>query len=226
MIISLHLPKTAGMSFRRSLQDYFGKSLVPHYDYPLNYPEYERCRNALQTAIKIAEHEGEPPKCIHGHFLPVTYLLLAVKRDLKFITWMRNPVDRAVSHYNFWVKVYDPELAPPLLKKMAEENWSLERFCLGEEFRNIYSQYLWGFPFERFDFIGIAESYDDDLAYFSREYLDDSLVSYSENVAEKKGGRYEIDADLRKRIEAHHSKDMELYEKALQLQKLRTQSGS
>jgi len=212
------------MSFSRSLQDHFGKMLFLDYDFPLMRPEYERCKHALLTGLKIAEQEGLHPECVHGHFLPVKYLLLSVKKELTFITWMRDPVERAISHYNYWIRSYDPETAPPPHKQVVEEGWSLERFCLGTEFQNIYSQYLWGFPFDNFDFIGIAEFYEEDLAYFSEKYLQGSLVTYTENVGGAKGKKYEIDAALRKRIEAHHDKDMAFYERAIRLRNKRLQT--
>ena len=41
-----------------------------------------------------------------------------------------------------------------------EKGWSLERFCLGPEVRNIYSQFLYGFLLEYFSFIGTTEFYE------------------------------------------------------------------
>ena len=32
-------------------------------------------------------------------------------------------------------------------------------FCEIERFQNTYAKYLWGFDFERFDFVGITENY-------------------------------------------------------------------
>jgi hypothetical protein len=132
---------------------------------------------------------------------------------------MRNPVDRAISHYNYWISTYNPDTASLPQKRVIEESWSLERFCLSSEFQNIYSQYLWGFPLEIFSFIGITEFFDDDLTHFSRQHLEGDLSSYSENVGAKKANKYDIDADLRKKIESHHSHDVSLYKRALQLRR-------
>ncbi len=32
---------------------------------------------------------------------------------------------------------------------MVEEEWTLERFCLEPELKNLYSQFLWGFPLKK-----------------------------------------------------------------------------
>ncbi len=73
---------------------------------------------------------------------------------------MRNPVERALPHYYFGRRSFDPDNAPPLHRKMMEKGWSLERFCLGPEVRNIYSQFLYGFLLEYFSFIGTTEFYE------------------------------------------------------------------
>ncbi len=72
------------------------------------------------------------------------------KRKLQFITWMRHPVDRIVSHYFFWKNNYSPD-CPLLHKRVIDENWTLEEFCLSEELQNIYTLFLWGFPLEYLD---------------------------------------------------------------------------
>ena len=215
IIISLHLPKTAGTSFSKALEGHFGTQLLKDYvDFPINTPVFERNRAALKAGIEIADRGLPGIKCVHGHFLPLKYLLLGDRQELRFITWMRNPVERLLSHYYFWKRTYDPQNTPRLLRQLHEENWSLERFCLGPELRNVYSQFFWGFPLERFDFIGITEFYDEDLSFFSRKYLDVHLEPYRENDGGN-NGQYQIGPGFRQQIEAYHAYDMSLYERAL-----------
>src|SRR6185369_2653285 len=183
MIISVHFAKTAGTSFSKSLQDHFGSSLQRDYDdFPINTPVYERNLNALQAGINNGSHDFGACQCIHGHFLPLKYLLLSTQRKVTYIAWMRDPVERLASHYYYLQKIYKPETAKPLDKRIAEENWSLQRFCLSSELQNYYTQFLWGFPLEQFDFIGIAEHYDEDFKYFTGAFLGIDLPLYRENV--------------------------------------------
>jgi hypothetical protein len=109
---------------------------------------------------------------------------------------------------------------------MLEENWSLERFCLGPELRNFYSQYLWGFSLELFDFIGITEEYEEDFRYFSEVFLGVDLPTYKINVGHKReaSSQHIIDSEFRHAIEAHHSKDMELYRRAVGI-RMKTRGG-
>lgn len=214
MLISVHLPKTAGKSFQAALRTRFGDSLIEDYGtLPMNTPGYERNRAAIEAGLRNADHDFAGVECIHGHFLPVKYLLMSVRRPVRFVTWMRDPVQRLLSNYHYWQRTYRPDASPTLHRRVVEEGWSLERFCLGEEMRNMYAQFLWGFPAENLDFIGITEFYDDDLAYFARRYLGVAVEPQRVNVG--RGAAYDVNEDLRARTEAFHERDVELYRRAL-----------
>lgn len=218
MIISLHLPKTAGASFAATLERRFKTSLLRDYaDVPLNTPQHERNISALQNSLSNAEKDFQGIECIHGHFLPIKYLLLSDRRPVTFITWMRNPVERAISHYYFWRRTFNPGSAAPLHRKMMDEDWSLERFCLGPEVRNAYCQFLYGFPLEYFSFIGITEFYDDDFAFFCQHFMGATFEIERLNVGEEGVNGYAIEKSLRNDIEQYHSKDMALYQRALEM---------
>ena len=218
MIISVHLPKTAGTSFGMALESHFGTSFLKDYaDFPINTPEFERNKAALQAALSNAEKDFTEVECIHGHFLPVKYLLMATKREVRFVTWMRNPVERIVSHYFFWRRAYDPETVPTLHRKVIEENWTLEQFCLSPLLKDLYGKFLWGFSIENFDFIGITEFYNEDFPYFSRRYLGVDLEIKRLNTGDRQGGEYRIDKTFRNQIEAFHERDMDLYRRACEI---------
>ena len=218
MIVSVHLPKTAGTSFAATLERNFGTALLWDYaDLPLNTPLYKRNKSALENCLSNAQRDFSGVKCIHGHFLPVKYLLLADRRPITFITWLRNPVERVLSHYHFWQRGSDPESAPPLHRKMIEEKWSLERFSLGPEVRNLYSQFLYGFPLEYFSFIGITEFYEEDFSFFVSHFMGSSLQPERLNVGSTAADGYQIAESLRNDIEQYHSKDMDLYRRALEM---------
>jgi hypothetical protein len=220
-LISLHLPKTAGSSFSKSLQDRFGNAFLADYDDAgISKPEYERNERALHSAIEIAKRGLGNVECVHGHFLPIKYLLLGTLEEVKFVTWMRDPVERMISHYNYWQRTYRLDTLPHH-KQAIEERWTLEQFCLSPRFRNIYCQYLWAFPFRRFDFIGITEHYENDLAYFSDHYLSGQLERHMLNTAATKTTKSSIDPLLLEKIEAYHKDDMDLYERALHLRQKR-----
>ena len=217
MIISVHFPKTAGSSFKASLIQHFDQKVLLDYDdFPINTPPFQRNRNVLNSGLENAVRDFEKVECIHGHFMPAKYLLLNTIKPLTFVTWMRHPVDRIVSHYYYWQRNYWPD-APPLHKRIVEEKWSLERFCLSNEMQNLYQQFLWGFPLNNFDFIGITEHYKEDFRYFVKTFLQKDVASYKENINENRKGNYPISKSFRNKIESFHKVDMELYNSALKL---------
>lgn len=219
------MPKTAGSSFAATLADYYGSKLLKDYsDFPINTPMYERNKAAIEASLSNAEKDFQNVECIHGHFLPVKYLLLSNKQKTTFVTWMRNPVERVLSHYYFWKRSCNLETAPPLHKKVIEEDWSVERFCLAPELKNLYSQFLFGFPLENFSFVGIAEFYDDDFEYFSRYYLNTIVKPQRINVGTEVG-RYPIEKSFRNEIEKFHLNDMKLYQMALDKRLTRRSGG-
>lgn len=223
MIVSLHLPKTAGTSFGAALQDHFGERLRRDYgDLPLNTPADVRNASALRASLDMDDGGLEGVACVHGHFLPVKYLLQAERRGARFVTWMRHPVDRLLSHYAFWRRHSPPSPSHALHWRMHAEDWSLEAFCLAPELRDVYAQFLWAFPLEYFDFVGITEHYEADFGHFSRHYLDGAAVPLRLNVGAA-GADLPAQAGpaLRQRIEDFHARDMALYRRALEQRALR-----
>jgi hypothetical protein len=136
---------------------------------------------------------------------------------------MRDPVERLASQYYFWRERCEaPKDGEVIHQRLLGEQWSLERFCLGPELRNVYTQYLWLFPLRRFGFIGITEHYAADFEYFSERFLGTMPTIHQENLnPDRQSGGYIEDPDLRARIERYHAKDMALYRRALALRAAR-----
>jgi hypothetical protein len=217
MLISLHLPKTAGESFYNSLRDHYGDRLLRDYDdKPINTPPCRRNLKAMTGAALSPFRPYRPYECIHGHFLPLKYRFIP---NAVFITWMRNPLERLASHYHWWFRSFDPETAPPLRRKVVRENWSLEQFCFAPEFRNFYSQFLWGFPLDAFSFIGITEYFQDDLAYFHRQFLNEDRFTVYEKKTNpvRPAESYFKDEGFRKEVMIYHSADLDIYRRALEM---------
>jgi len=221
-IVSLHMPKTAGTSFKMSLEAHFGERYRDDYgDLPISRPLQERLAQADSSGFALEQTGLGTVECVHGHFLPIKYRKLSEKQPLTFVTWLRDPATRILSHYNYWRESYDPLNSAPHHRRVIEEQWSVEKFCLSKEFRNIYSQYLWEFPLQNFAFVGISEHYREDLHYFSKSYLGTMIEPCCENVTPKGGSVSRVDKALLEKIRRFHAADCSLYEKALQLRSAR-----
>ena len=102
--------------------------------------------------------------------------------------------------------------------------WSLRRFCLAPELKNVYTEFLWGFPVDRLNFIGITEYYADDLRYFSQEILGNNLEAHTLNRRSGEGaaGSAGVLAPVeRSEIQNFHAADCALYRHALELRRFR-----
>ena len=122
MIISMHAPKSGGTSFKTILNQHFGKSLLEDYsDKPINQSTEKRNQDAEKhnsslNFLKKATYKLKGIQCIHGHFLPYKYHKFKTDKNVYFVTWLRDPVERLISHYYHWHRV-NPANPAPLLQK-------------------------------------------------------------------------------------------------------------
>lgn len=173
-ILFLHIPKSAGITLHDIL----------HREYP-----------ELKHKVIYAVKEGEQfqkswsvlrnrYKVIRGHFLFGMHDY--VKGDAKYITMLRNPVDRTISGYNF-IKVKTDH---PFYNAMKTNNYSLREFLEGKfvaNFDNIAVRFLSGnhhLPFGEINqshfenakknlmdskmVFGITERFDESVLLFKR----------------------------------------------------------
>lgn len=159
----MHTPKAGGTSFKELLENHYKSKFVGDYkDFPINktieqrHVEVKKSNRQFQFYKKFY-YDFKNIQCIHGHFLPYKYKSLVDKDNHKFVTWFRDPLERLASHYYYWYRSYNKNRSAPLHKKIVLEKWSFEKFAFSIEMRNFYHQFLWRFPVENFDFIGITE---------------------------------------------------------------------
>jgi hypothetical protein len=89
VLISVHLPKTAGSSFHHILRREYGdKMLLDYGDIPINTPREKRNAKALADAKANEKNDFGETKCIHGHFLPRKYLPLKKRCMTRFVVWL------------------------------------------------------------------------------------------------------------------------------------------
>src|SRR5215468_1975479 len=98
MIISCHIGKTAGTTFRRLLAGTFGDRLLLDYQdqVGLDTPEVRASRLAhLQSLRRDAAAIERSYQVIHGHFFADKYVGLF--RTCSVCAFFREPVERVVS---------------------------------------------------------------------------------------------------------------------------------
>lgn len=200
MIISVHIPKCAGTSFRHILQALHGEELWANY-------------GTIFTADQA--HSGLVPagtSCIHGHFLADAFDRLYPERNL--ITWVRNPVERVVSNYYHFLR--SPDLRDDCCRKLLERRLSLRQFAELDWMRNEATRYLAGKSPVEFAFVGIAENFTASLSVFARTFgwsCPPSAPRANANPA-RSGERYNLDQQDYAMIRELNLADLAWYEEA------------
>ena len=165
MIVSVHIPKTAGTSLGCGLRERFGDRLLDDYeDRPLSdSPEAEQHRRTSRAAVRasgadlIARYDA-----VHGHFIADKYA--ALPGDPRFCVILRDPVARAASHYRQWTALPNPVNA--MSAKVIEEDLDLAAFTALPGQASIYSLFLGAVPLDRFAVVGLTEAYEQTLKLF------------------------------------------------------------
>jgi hypothetical protein len=147
-LVSLHLPKAAGTSFRKTLEDNYGDKLI--FDY-------------FNSDVSKLDLSGV--SCVHGHLNVSKYY--NVNPNVKIITWLRNPLNRIISYYNYW-KSRPVNDGNDWHIKFKKESPSFMDFVRNFTFlRNELNIYLGGVNIDDLYFIGIVERYEQDVNVLS-----------------------------------------------------------
>lgn len=206
LIVSIHVPKTGGGSFRAVLEAYADGRLQRDYaDRPLAPAS---ARQRLVRAVSRPRLEPST-RVVHGHFIATKYWRRYP--DARFIAWFREPVERLASHYHYWKR--NPDLQHPVCRRLIDEDLSLEAFAALPEMRDVQSRLLGEVPVDALAFVGITEHYDDSLELFRRIFgLGLEPGADREHVnPERSGDRYQLDPGVRSLIAELNAADVQLY---------------
>jgi len=150
-IISVHAPKCAGTSFLRWLTTaYPSTPVLTDYD----TVSIDRSGESLPDGHRI----------VHGHFWATKYK--TVKNAFR-VTFLRHPVERAISHYFYWRSV--PLHGNPSHDLFLRENMDILTFATLPETEGLYrNNFFFDTDMDSFDFIGNTASLAEDVAGLER----------------------------------------------------------
>lgn len=214
-IVIVHLPKTGTTSIAHLFSDLLGKDAVQrvivenHQFYNRNKEDLFWTDPGLFKAVWrkwMKDHFDELDKAtvLWGHH-PVN-LWKEFFPDRLYITWMRNPVRRAISWF-YW----NQQLA----------NWNSPKNIPDFLKDGIYNdaQALWmDFDINNFDFVGLTEFMSEDITWLWQTLgLGKPAVMPAINV-QPYGYAHDVysDVSLLSKIEQHNVLDMELYKSVIE----------
>lgn len=150
-VISVHIPKTAGTSFRKTLEHVYGERLLSLYD-------------DIDEGFVIPKEID----IIHGHLISKDVLKLQASnpewQDAQLITWIREPVSRFVSNYFYLREVISEKIKSEkaLARRMIK---TLDEYLAQERECNRMNKYFDTglLNMGNVTFVGETEQYDQDL---------------------------------------------------------------
>lgn len=156
-IFFTHIPKTAGTSFRKGLEEYFGGEAIC-YDYGVSSPETTALITDDIYGKKdfwsfFSQLDGSLFSCVAGHVALLKYVDgIGVRNS---ITFLRNPVQRILSEYKHFVRINGYED-------------SFESFYRQPAFVNRQKKLISGVPLESIGFVGVTERYSECLEVINK----------------------------------------------------------
>jgi hypothetical protein len=210
MIFSIHIPKTAGTSFRRALEERYGSKLALYYG--VHDP---KTTDSLRVPReKLAEAAARLPEAgyevLHGHY-PLRFVAPLLKQPSAQVwTWLRDPVERTLSHFDFYRE--RPLELTTLARRVKAGEVDLETFSDLNGMRDLQSRYLKGLPLERFAFVGVVEQFELGLALLFGDKAPALARRYNATM-----DRAAATAGQRMRIAINNPRDMQLYAQGLRL---------
>ena len=209
-IIFVHVPKTAGTAMRKILLNIYGQDRIV-----LDYQK----QPVEEILTKI---NGSPNfKVISGHFKVDKYQNLFP--NAKRIVWLREPIKRLISQYNFWQRTVKGKGFMPITK----EKQKLMAFAKVPINRNSMYRYIENI--NDFWFFGIQEFFAEDLNElrnklgWSQQEIPHSNKHKSKHYKQLVKSVME-DSELKQRLINLNKKDVELYQRALSLREQRVNS--
>lgn len=204
MINFVHIPKTAGTSFRIGAEKSFGsKSII--YDYGANSQDTSKLVRDFAYGketdfVKIfGICDKDNIRMISGHMPFHKYLAGCGARNT--IAFVRNPVQRVASEYYHHVRNNN-------LKE------SFESFYRQDKNRERQSKSLGAMPLAAFGFLGITESYSKSLEQINAVY-GLSVPGLKLNQGEKRvENEYKFSEEVSEEIKKLNRKDMDLYRRS------------
>ncbi len=230
LLAFVHIPKTAGGTVISMLATAYSKDGIRDGG---NY-----FRNPAYTTRKVARPKKSRGRVLAGH-VPYGVLREHLPPDTRYMTFLREPVDRVFSHYWRHVRRRDPARAGrmkqrPGARVKAESIAQAVTEMRIPQMNNFAMRFLCARPpvsgsvppsaldeakenLREFAFIGIQERFEESLLLLQRMLGLDSVAYEDRHVSSDRPAVEDLTDEERRVIEEHNQLDAELYRFGLQL---------
>jgi hypothetical protein len=220
-IISIHIPKTAGQTFKEILRSVYGEGLLH--------------MNIVDGVFRVIEDEfflvrsndivrfARSYRALHGHFYYSDIETLHKDTGAMLITWLRNPVERVISNYRYAMRKI---MIEGVEVKGIKRGMTLMEYASRPTSRNTMSRYLKGGALEDFHFVGIYEYLREDMKHLATLMgWQDVKLPKENSSAIMKEKLPPVTEEEKREIERLNEDDVLLYQEAVELRKRRVKSS-
>ncbi len=217
-LIFIHLPKTAGVTFEQVLLRQYAREEA-YAIYPAD-PGVERFN-------QLAEARRASIRFLHGHMAFGLHEMLPTRA--RYVTLLRDPVDRVISHYHYVLRtpqhrLYDRVAGGMDLRSYVESDISGEvsngqtariageLFVTSEEATPALLLRAKQHIRDNFLLVGLTERFDETLLLLKKRLGWTAPIFYRKrNVTRGRPAVSSIPAETLRAIERHNELDLELY---------------
>ena len=168
IIVSVHIPKTAGVSFVHALNKAFGiNRILSDYEEGIESDQGQDIRRRILSKRFVREHKDDILRkydVVHGHFQADKYLTLG--KDARFCAFFRDPIERFCSQYYYWKR--KPDLENVQCRDLIELEMSIKEFAHFETQKRFYRRVLGHARIDDFTFVGLTEYYKESISLFNK----------------------------------------------------------
>jgi hypothetical protein len=208
-LLSIHIPKTAGQSFGFILRKTYGVKKV----FQVTRQTGKQWEGGLRDMVPAGT------RVLHGHFTFANVASLCRRENVRVLTWLRDPVERILSNYYYFLERARSGARPWNAHRREE---GLLEYAGREENRDRMSRFLSGAELRELFFVGIVECFEEDLRELS------ALLGWRQIQPARvndnrlfKSQFSTIGEDMRGMIKNLNPQDIRLYQQALDLRAAR-----
>jgi len=234
-LVFIHIPKTAGQTLKRHIATQYPKTAIV---------KAGRVNLALKRQ-SLRDLVNRDTRVIMGHLL-YREVEEFLDPQTKVITFLREPVERALSHYYFMAAVEIPKQRKRRPFRLVWRRLNAVRLVSGSQFRglvslahnplqllkppsltdwlrepdslNVATRFLLGRPLDKLSFVGFQERFVEDLRRLARTLNWKPIdESLAVNVNADRKRRSEVPQEICQQIWALNEEDIRMYNQAARL---------
>ncbi|MCR9052528.1 MAG: sulfotransferase domain-containing protein [Phaeodactylibacter xiamenensis] len=176
---------------------------------------YTSTEGSLKRKQQNIENLNPPYyQVLHGHLPYRSFLAHYHHPEAKFITFMRDPVERVLSNFRYYRKMKAARLKTG---KTIRHHYDLETFIELKKRQNVMARFLDGLELTDLFFLGLQEQFGQDVRLLSNKLLWELPETAFQIKKNPTRPTDETDKAIRQRIAALNQADIQLYNRAVAL---------